>query len=359
MRCWVERWSELRKKEMVEYPDGFHIHEEYQEICTEDELRNGFTELFEVMLRIYNDSAANAEELQLPLHDINEYPYLSKEERSSRTASYKYARFLYALGCVGEVNTHGELCMDAGRLKELCKKLQINAVNTCFEVLTDYGFVFDGLIKGKLKEGHEIIVQYPDNRNLIVALHVLAVKTKNTDRLKDFYRLNYRLLGDDWHTANFGGSVDAVADLLPMREQEVAYLIHSELMRRGFFVNFQEWNEGPQIRYFKKEADSKRNTNASFWLASMDGEMWLYFRIKNMKGGLERIGAAPESVIKQFLISDSGCANRFAGKCASGVSYELQGQSIWRCGCCNPNFHVVPCKDDYMFYIDLVEEAGK
>lgn len=359
MKYWVERWSKLREKEMVVYPKEFFIHQDCKQICDEEEFRNGFEGLFAIMKQICGDAGINAEAMHLPLYDMETYRYLSKEENISRNASYKYSEVLYALGCTGEVGTNGDLYVDASRCKELCKRLQLTFVHTCFEILSDYGFVFEGLTKGKLKDGNRVLVQYPDNRYVLPVLHWLATKAENTGRLKDFCRLNYRLLGEDMHTASFGVSVDAVADLLSQKEQEVAYLIHNELMQRGFFINFQEWNEGPQIRYFKKEADSKRNTNASFWLASMDGEMRLFFRIKNMERGLEHIGAAPESVIKQFMVNDNGCVNRFAGKCVAGVSYELQGQSIWRCGCCNPNFQVVPCKDDYMFYIDLVEEAGK
>lgn len=46
MKYWVERWSELRKKEMVQYPKEFCIHQDCMEVCDEEEFRNGFEELF-------------------------------------------------------------------------------------------------------------------------------------------------------------------------------------------------------------------------------------------------------------------------------------------------------------------------
>lgn len=359
MKYWVERWSELRNKEMVSYPKDFFINSEYLKICPEEECRNGFSELFQILQQIYIDASFNAEEMLLPIHDMNEYKYLSKEERLSRGASYKYAKLLYALGIAGELNHNSELCINVANLKKLCKELQLTGVNGCLEILTNYGFVFDGLVNGKIKEGTEIILQYPDNRNVLVVLHIMATKAGNTGKWKDFYRCNYRLLNDDWKTADFGNGVDVVADLLSEREREVAYLIHGELMKRNYYFNFQEWNEGPQIRYFIKEADCKRNTNASFWLASMETRMCFYFRIRSMEEALALIKDAPESVIQNFLVSDNGCENRYAGRCVSGISYELCGKTIWRCGCCNPNFQVVPDKEDYKFYIDLVDLVGR
>ena len=73
---------------------------------------------------------------------------------------------------------------------------------------------------------------------------------------------------------------------------------------------------------------------------------------------IEYIKNCPESVINNFSVSDSGCSNRFSEKCASGISYQLGGKTIWRYGCCNPNFQVTPTAQDYLYYIDAVEIAG-
>ena len=359
MKHWVERWSELRMKEMMDYSKNFAIHNDYLNMCTEEEIRNGFSELFDILQQIYKDASLNAEEMLLPVHDMNEFRYLSKEERLSRGASFKYAKFLYALGNAGELSSNSELLINPANLKRLCKELQITGINGCLEILTNYGFVFDGFVNGKIKDGLELVLQYPDNGNVMMVLYIMAVKAGNTNRVKDFCRLNYRLLKDDWNTANFGNGVDFVAELLSEQEREVAYLIHEELMNRNYYFNFQEWNEGPQIRYYAKEADGKRNTNATFWLVSMETSMRFYFRLKQMKEALALIENAPESTIQNFLVSDNGCGNRIAGRCVSGVSYELCGRPIWRCGCCNPNFQVAPHKDDYMFYIDLVDSMGR
>ena len=81
-------------------------------------------------------------------------------------------------------------------------------------------------------------------------------------------------------------------------------------------------------------------------------------RIKHMDNVLSYIQKCPERVINNFMVSDAGCANRTSGTCASGISCQLGGRTIWRCGCCNPNFQVTPGPDDYLYYIDAVDMAG-
>lgn len=200
-------------KEMIQYPGDFVIHNDYLKMLPEEDIRNGFGELFDVLYQIYKAASLYAEEMLLPAHDMNEYRYLSKEERLSRGASYKYAKLLYAIGSVGELAQSNELHINPAKFKMLCKELGITGINGCLEILTNYGFVLDGLVNGKIKDGLEFVLQYPDNSNVMIVLNMMAVKARNTDRLKDFCRLNYRLLADDWNTADFGNGVDVVAEL--------------------------------------------------------------------------------------------------------------------------------------------------
>ena len=318
---------------------------------------------------------------------MNEYDYFSKEARGSREESYKYAKLFYVLGYSGELNQNGELRIQSDKLKEQCKALKITNTGALLNKLSNYGIVTDGLVNGKIKNDTDITVSYPDNKDVITVLYILAVKSNNTNRFTDFCRLNYKLFESDWNTVDYGKGVDTVSDLFHSEQDRLtAQLIHEELIKRNYCYNFQNRNEGPQIRYYKKEADRNRNTNADFWLTSMDTEFKLYFRIKrlkelhsfnrkfvlegtnsqaekehgyNMDKVLEYIKECPENVISSFMVSDNGCANRISGACVSGISYQLNDKTIWRCGCCNPNFLVNPGIDDYLYYINAVEMAGK
>ncbi len=359
MKYWIERWSQLRKKELISYPDKFPIHETYTAICSYEELKSGFDRLHEIFTHCYEDILSDPAGMILPVYDMNEYDYFSREARSSREESYKYAKIFYVLGYAGELLSNSELRMEANKLKEQCKTLKITNIGSYLEILRNYGIVTDGLTNGRLKSGRDIIISSPDNKNVITVLHILAAKAHKTNRFHDFCRLNYKLFESNWDTIEYGGDVDYVSDLFPSRQdRETARLIHEELIRRNYCYNFQDWNEGPQIRYYKKESDRNRNTNADFWITSIDTEFKLYFRIKNMDQVLAYMKQCPQSVIDNFMNSDNGCANRISGTCASGISYELNGKTIWRCGCCNPNFQATPGIQDYLYYINAVDMAG-
>lgn len=359
MKDWIERWVQLRKKELIAYPTEFPVHEVYQAICTYEELKSGFRGLHEIFTQCYEDILSDPAGMLLPTFDMEEYDYFSKEARASREASYKYAKLFYVLGYTGKWNQNGELSIQADELKEQCKNQKIANIHAFLNILSNYGVRTEGLINGKIKSNTVITVSFPENKNVITVLYILAVKANQTSRFQDFCRLNYRLFGDDWSTINYGNGVEAVSDLFHSeQDRAVAKLIHEELIRRNYCYNFQDWNEGPQIRYYAKEADRNKNTNASFWLVSMDTEFKLYFRIKNMDKVLAYIQKCPENVINSFMVSDNGCANRISGTCVSGISYQLNNKDIWRCGCCSPNFRVTPRADDYLHYIDAVNMAG-
>ena len=360
MKYWIERWSQLRKKELISYPSEFPVHDVYKTIRTYEELKSGFKELHEIFMHYYEDILNDPADMLLPMYDMNEYDYFSKEARFSREESYKCAKLFYVLGYSGELNSNGELCIQSDKLKEQCKVLKITNPGAFLNKLSNYGIVTEGLVNGKIKSYTNITVSYPDNKDVITVLYILAVKSNNTNRFTDFCRLNYKLLESDWSTIEYGKGVDAVSELFHSEQDRLtAQLIHEELIKRNYCYNFQNWNEGPQIRYYKKVADRNRNTNADFWLTSMDTEFKLYFRIKNMDKVLEYIKECPENVISNFMVSDNGCTKRISGACVSGISYQLNDKTIWRCGCCNPNFLVNPGIDDYLYYINAVELSGK
>lgn len=358
MKYWIERWSQLRKNELIEYPGEFPINDVYTAVCTREEIQSGFRELHCIFDRCYEYILNDPAGMLLPVYDMDDYGYFSKEARTSREISYKYAKLFYALGYSGELRPDGGLSIQSDIFREQCKAHKIASPGALIKRLENYVFFTEGLIKGKIKDNAVLIIYCPDNKNVISVLHLLAVKAKNTDRFTDFCRLNYKLLADDFDTAKFGRGIDYVADILHSeQERKTALLIHEELVKRGFFYNLQGWNEGPQIRYYKKESDRKRNSNAIFWLASMDTRLQLFFRIQNMEIALAYIENCPREIIEKFMESDPGCGNRLSGKCVSGISYVLGGNTVWRCGCCNPNFKVTPNEQDYLYYINAADTA--
>lgn len=238
----------------MSYPNEFPVHETYKAICSYEELKSGFNGLHEIFSHCYEDILNNPADMLLPIYDMNEYDYFSKEARASREESFKYAKILYVLGYAGELTQGGELRIHADALKEQCKALKITNIGAFLNILGSYGFVTEGLAGGKLKSRTDITVSFPDNKNVIAALYILAAKANKTNRFGDFCRLNYKLFADDQTTIGYGGGVETVSDLFHSeQDRQTARLIHNELLSRNYCYNFQEWNEGPQIRYYKKK----------------------------------------------------------------------------------------------------------
>ena len=178
MKYWAERWSELRQKEMVDFPEEFFIHDEFTTLCSPDDIMNGFSELYEVLHRIYGDMAQDAEGMLLPLFDMQEYDYFAKETRVSREASYKYAKLLYALGCSGEPDHKCGLLVNVKELNRLCKELKVTNISRYLTILENYGFTAEGLETGRIKKGTEdITVRYINNTHLMDVLYLMAKKS--------------------------------------------------------------------------------------------------------------------------------------------------------------------------------------
>lgn len=167
MNTWTKRWAELRKKELVSYPESFPIHGAYTSLYPKEDLKSGFEALYELCGRMYEDMAEDAAAMLLPAYDREAYRYLSREEKLTREASYRYAKLLYALGSLGEMNEQDELCISVSALKELLKAMKITNAGAYLKVMTEYGFVIEGLEGKRIGNGSKT--------SWIISGHVLKV----------------------------------------------------------------------------------------------------------------------------------------------------------------------------------------
>lgn len=103
MIYWIERWTELRRKELISGPKEFPIHDVYKRICTYEELISGFRKLFEIFTHCYEDILSNPVDMLLPTYNMKKYGYFSRKARISREESYKYAKVFYILGVVRQI----------------------------------------------------------------------------------------------------------------------------------------------------------------------------------------------------------------------------------------------------------------
>ncbi len=210
-------------------------------------------------------------------------------------------------------------------------------------------------------------IDYPDNRNIIEVLSMVAKKVMIT-LLKDvgnylsnivafsiaFVSWNYKVLKEDKNTCRLAQGCDYVADKMHSEtDKEVVYSIDKLLVEQGVSVRKGDPNERPAIRYYRTQSVY------DFALVSDIGELVLELRIRNAQKCLDYLPECSESIIDMFRHTDIGCHNRKEGTCKYGVSYEFENEEKWHCGCCGAPFKIHPVKEDISHYLKLVELGNK
>lgn len=348
---WVEEWAKIRQNEVVRLPKSFKIHEDFLGHISTEDFETAFREIWEIYINIYGDIAKSPETFGMPLYEIKNYNSFTTQARDSRNAPYRPFHLLYNLLASGSFH-NGDFIIDISNFKAVNK---VRNSNILLKRLSDYGFFFEGLKNYKVTN-QNISMFYPNNNGVMLVLKLMAEKAHTTNRLNDFFSCHYKLFQDDMKTANYGMGADIVADKMHNEEeQEFIYEMDAMLRGMGYYAKPKEWNEGPGYAYYDKESVMKSNGPYHYWMLSWKTELILYLRIRNASMCLDYLKHCPDTVKQIFLRGDSGCKNRLNGTCKFGQEYSIDGDTYWRCGCCNAPFYFKPIKEDIPHYIKLVE----
>jgi len=348
---WIEEWAKIRQDEVVRLPRGFDVHRCFLKHISKSDFEAAFREIWAMYISIYSDIAKVPEDFGMPLYKPEDYNSFTAQARDSRNAAYRPFNLLYNLLISGDFK-NGDFTIDAANFKAINK---VKNIHILFERLSDYGLFFEGLKNYKVTN-QSISMFYPDNTNVIAVLKLMADKTHITNRLNDFFCCHYRLFQDDMNTANYGNGADIVADKMHTKgEQDLIYAMDDALREMGYFSKPKSWNEGPGYAYYDKESVMKTNGPYHYWMLSWKTKLVLYLRIRNASKCFEYLKQCPDTVKQIFLRSDSGCNKRSDGTCQFGQEYTIDGDTYWRCGCCNAPFYFSPIKEDIPHYIKLVE----
>ena len=197
-------------------------------------------------------------------------------------------------------------------------------------------------------------MSYSDNIYLIPLLKTLSSKAYCCNRIRDFRRMYYKLLKDDLNTADYGDDIDIVLDMMrDSKDRKTALNLHNELISKGYFYTLHGC--GDQMRYYNTESSAKSNASSCFRIVATDidsiyPEFTFMFRIKNIEKCLDYLYTCPDRIQDTFSISDKGC-----GRNCGRLSYQFKGKTIFRCGCCSPNFRCKPQSEDIPYYLKCVE----
>jgi len=348
---WVQEWGRVRQKEIVRYPKSFIIHQAYTTMLSKEDLIVAFEEIWNLYFEVYGEITQSPEEFGMPLHKIEDFNAFTRQARESRSAPYRPFNLLYHLFLSGEF-INSDFIVD---IKTFREKKTIKNQQYIFKAFENYGFTFEGLKSEKISK-QDIRIEYPDNKNVIIVLKIMAEKANATDKLNDFLSCHYKLFQDDINTANYGDGADIVADKMHTDdEKNIIFKVDSLLSKKGYFSKEKSWNEGLGYAYYDKENTMLRNGPYHYWLLSWKTELILYLRIRNASRCLDYLKRCPESIKDIFRKSDEGCDSRKLGTCKFGQEYNFEDKMHWKCGCCNASFYFKPVEEDIPHYIKLLE----
>lgn len=360
----VSKWALIRRNELVDIPEKLAIHSDFLQRLSHEECEIAFRDIGEMFHQMYSDMAGSPQKFGLPLYKIDEYDYFSNQAREARTAPWNLFYFIFCMFTCANFKEN-VLIAETAEIKKINKAKKTNLL---LEALCDYGFVFEGIKKYSLSSGDYLEIDYPDNRNILEVLSVVAKKVKNT-QLKDvknyysniiafsnaFIGWNYKILTEDLYTCSLGDGCDYVADKMhDESDKEVITIIDKILTEYGYTKKKGDSNEGPSVRYY-----FKKSSVYDYALTSDMGNLCLELRIRNAGKCLEYLSECPEKILEMFRYSDTGCQNRINGTCKSGVKYEFEQEEKWHCGCCGAPFKIHPTKEDIPHYLKLMELGGK
>lgn len=363
-KYYIEQWGKTRRNEMPDIVADYKVHPCFLQKLSEYEFKATFEQIWEIIYNIYDDIVKDPNKFSMPIFSLAENGYNSPGSSKSRQAPWLPIDLINYIMLAGDIQEN-LLIVNVNKLKQINK---VKNMHLYLKPLTEYGFQFGGLENYKIpKNGKEFWVEYPDNPNVLEVLKLVAEKAKLTGRsLKipnrwsdDFVTWNYRILKDDFETINYGKELDVIVDRMHKKDDiDFIYAFDQLMKKKEYYSALGGMNEGPGYFYYDTESKMKRRGPYLFLLMCDKAELKLYLRIRNVESCREVLKTAPETVKMMFRQSDKGCKNRFNG-CTKGVSYDFDGQTYWRCGCCGAPFQVKPLIEDISYYEKLVDAGSK
>jgi len=383
---WIYHWAKFRQDEVIRVPKDYTVHEDFTRLAGEAEVRSAFSQINALYAQIYGDIAEKPGEFGMPMHLVKEQREMSQKWRDCGQAVFRPFVLLYNLFVVSQVENRDCLCVPIEKYNALKKQAKYHVVQVLdsnvknaqdiFVKLADYGFVFEGLKNNKPSTG-DIIISYPDNPFILQLWKMLADKMQNTcgfsgagySDISDFIFCSFRLLQDGLHTANYGDFELLYDYVLTETEKAFVLAMDEKLMGMGLFRRVHGGFECRGLAYYHSEKVMEAKGPYTYRMVSRGGDfikninvaekMRMQLRIRNVTKCLEYLESCPEAVKQIFEKSDKGCKKRVEGTCVHGISYEINGEECWRCGCCHTSFSFAPKIEDIEHYIKLVELGEK
>ncbi|NLG25634.1 MAG: hypothetical protein GX558_09785 [Clostridiales bacterium] len=356
---WVTEWAAVRRDEVIDLPDVLAVHPDFWGGDREG-FERGFVAAHGAIKSIYDAISRDPAAWRMPLFEVEEFHYGSKEARAARYAPWRPIDVLRALALSGEPEG-GAIRVDAARFGEVC---HVPAAGALIAPLSEMGFEFIGVKGSRFPKTGMFSVGYPDCPDVARALCAVARKAERLARdgrvshdgpyADDFASWNWRLAACGADEGGYGEGADYVADRFhSAADRAFAWEFDRRMIETGHFRGRDRWNEGPRLCYYARESDRDHRRPYRFMLMSWKSEPRLYLRIRDADACAAHAEGASEAIREMFRRDEPGCHNR--DHCKLGVHYIFEGVPRRHCGCCAAAFQIRPAIEDLDDYLALVE----
>jgi len=161
------------------YPDDLSkgkVCQKYSGELSEKQFWKVVAELRNIFRDFYSRAEKDPASLNLPLVEIKKYKNTSSEARNSNNALLNFPNALLSIGVCAKF-AGKTIQVEISELKKYFSQLKCKNLPEQLNILSDYGFLFDGFDNSKLpKSGGMLNIDYPDNPDILVVIAAIGDK---------------------------------------------------------------------------------------------------------------------------------------------------------------------------------------
>ena len=216
----VSKIALKRRSELVEPPEKLYIHESFLMNLGAEDFSAAFRAIHHFFYELLSDIAKRPEE---------------SEENGTTVWPFYLLLYLFANG----KTESGVFTMDVPSFRKANKGTKtVKHCENYLKILSEYGFVFEGLKNYKIPNNAETFtIEFPNMSAVVDVLHLVAEKCY---KYRDFYSIalfftwNYRLITHTRNEMAFEGHELLADGLKNKTEKEFVFRFHEAMKENGF-----------------------------------------------------------------------------------------------------------------------------
>jgi hypothetical protein len=313
------------------------------------ELRNIFREF-------YSQAEKDLASLNLPLVEINKYKNTSSEARNSNNALLNLPNALLSIGACAKF-AGKTIQVEISGLKKYFSELKCKNLPEQLNLLSDYGFLFEGFDNNKLPKSGILNIDYPDNSDILTVIAAIGDKFAKYmpyyfkqpkscfcfDLFEQFIFLTPGIFTDNTETLPLK-TIEHMSAVVGKDYKDILLKIVKIFEERGLTFQFG-------TAFLKNSFFDKKGKETLIYIEYGDyksvypfinEKMILRLKLNNLDAYIDKIENLPPHLYKAF--TDVWCSN-CTEKCNRRIVYHLKGEEKHACGCFFFGFEVKSEKD--------------